>query len=161
MSIVTSRFARRSQWTLPRSLPERTRANSFFSLGMHKLRVKGRCWNRLKDFGREGDPFQALRPTLWDAIIKDPTKRTREPIVRLSRCYPVNAQCIIWTANKERDFSTRASRFLRFPVRLYGRGKNAPPVKIRCYISGQMGWLIALFFCRWRKILVKNVPCMG
>lgn len=110
----------------------------FLSIRIYTRRsCQSRCWNRLKDFGRERPFSGPFRPTLWDAIIKDPTERTRGSIVRLSRCYPVNAQCIIWIADKGRDFSSLAWKFLRFPSSLYNWEKwyRCLTVKIRCCVE--------------------------
>lgn len=69
---------------------------------------------RLKDF--EGATLFGDRRGSLRRNKRDSTERVR-PLYYLSRCYPMNAQYIIWIADKGRDFSS-AWEFLHLrPVR--------------------------------------------
>lgn len=64
----------------------------------------------------EGRPFSGdRRDSLWDAVKGNAERNTPvRPLYYLSRCYPMNTQCIIWIADKGHNFSRVPENFCIF-----------------------------------------------
>lgn len=120
MSVTTSRFARdvhnEPRFRGRKKGKEReTRANALSLVRPAEERTDVGAVLKIS----EGRPFSGTGETLWDAIKGTQRNAPVRPLYYLSRCYPMNAQCIIWIADKGHDFSRVPENFCIFDLVRY------------------------------------------